>query len=87
MKATLLIDRMKHLDIQQADSMLTTLLDEAIATQTEIVMIRNGIPVARIVPGDIKSHSTQNYPLRGMPIAIAEYFDQPMPELWSALGE
>ena len=87
MKATLLIDRMKHLDIQQADSTLTTLLDEAIATQTEIVMIRNGIPVARIVPCNIKSHSTQNYPLRGMPIAIAEDFDQPMPELWSALGE
>jgi len=86
-KATLLIDRMKHLDIQQADSTLTTLLDEVIATQTEIVIIRNGIPVARIVPCDIKSNSTRNYPLRGMPIAIAEDFDQPMPELWEALGE
>ena len=65
---------MKHLDIQQAASTLTTLLDEVIATQTEIVMIRNGIPVARIVPCDLKPNSTQKYPLRGMPIAIAFIF-------------
>ena len=27
------------------------------------------------------------YPLRGLPIKIADDFDEPMPELWEALGE
>lgn len=31
--------------------------------------------------------STQNpYPLRGLPVTIAEDFDAPMPDLWDALG-
>lgn len=30
---------------------------------------------------------THHYPLRGLPIVIAEDFDEPMPELWRALGE
>jgi len=82
---------MKYLNIQETDSMLTSLLDEVTATQAEIVITRNGIPVARIVPCEreqkTKQTVTQHYPLRGMPITIAEDFDEPMPELWEALGE
>ncbi|WP_293149249.1 MULTISPECIES: hypothetical protein [unclassified Microcoleus] len=28
----------------------------------------------------------KHYPLRGMPLVIAEDFDEPMPDLWDALG-
>jgi prevent-host-death family protein len=78
---------MKYLKIQETDSTLTALLDEVTATQAEIVITRNGIPVARIVPCETKLNATQHYPLRGMPIRISEDFDEPMPELWEALDE
>ncbi|MEH2316099.1 type II toxin-antitoxin system Phd/YefM family antitoxin [Nostoc sp.] len=78
---------MKYLNIQDTDSTLTALLDEMAATQTEVVVTRDGIPVARIVPWQAKRTSTHYYPLRGMPIVIAEDFDESMPELWETLGE
>ncbi len=81
------IDGMKYIDIQKIDSTLTEILDELTATETEVVITREGIPVARIVPWQAKSTPTYHYPLRGMPITIAEDFDEPMPELWEALGE
>jgi hypothetical protein len=28
-----------------------------------------------------------NYPLRGLPLVVAEDFDEPMPELWEALSQ
>ncbi len=78
---------MKYLNIQDTDTTLTALLDEVAATQTEVVVTRDGIPVARIVPWQAKRTSTNRYPLRGMPIVIAEDFDEPMAELWETLGE
>ncbi|RCJ26443.1 type II toxin-antitoxin system Phd/YefM family antitoxin [Nostoc sp. ATCC 53789] len=78
---------MKYLNIQDTDSTLTALLYEVTATQTEVVVTRDGIPVARIVPWQAKQTSTHHYPLRGLPIVIAEDFDESMPELWEALGE
>ena len=33
------------------------------------------------------SAASYRYPLRELPITIAEDFDEPMPELWSALVE
>ncbi|QHG17945.1 type II toxin-antitoxin system Phd/YefM family antitoxin [Nostoc sp. ATCC 53789] len=81
------IGGMKYLNIQDTDSTLTALLYEVTATQTEVVVTRDGIPVARIVPWQAKQTSTHHYPLRGLPIVIAEDFDESMPELWEALGE
>ena len=78
---------MKYLNIQDIGSALTALLDEVATTQTEVVVTRDGIPVARIVPWQAKRTSTHHYPLRGMPIVIAEDYDEPMPELWETLGE
>jgi prevent-host-death family protein len=78
---------MKYLNIQETDSTLTSLLDEVTATQAEIILTRNGIPIARIVPCETEQKTTQHYPLRGMPIMISEDFDDSMPELWEALGE
>ena len=34
-----------------------------------------------------QSDSGKTYPLRGLPIAIDDDFDEPMPELWEALAE
>ena len=31
--------------------------------------------------------SEKTYPLRGLPITISDDFDEPMPEMWEALGE
>lgn len=78
--------RDEDLNIQETDSTLTALLDEVAATQTEIVITRNGIPIACMIPCETNQTATENYPLRGMPITIAEDFDEPMPELWDALG-
>lgn len=77
---------MKQLEVKETDTALATLLDEVTASKSEVVITRNGQPIARLVPCKIAS-STPNYPLRGMPIIISEDFDEPMPELWSALGE
>jgi antitoxin (DNA-binding transcriptional repressor) of toxin-antitoxin stability system len=78
---------MRYLNIQETDGALTALLDEVTATQDEIVITRNGAAIARIVPCQTKQAIRQHYPLRGMPITIAADFDEPMPELWEALGE
>jgi prevent-host-death family protein len=78
---------MKYLNIQETDRTLTALLDEVTAKQAEIVITRNGIPVAHIVPCETKQTAPQHYPLREMLITISEDFDEPMPELWGALGK
>jgi antitoxin (DNA-binding transcriptional repressor) of toxin-antitoxin stability system len=77
---------MKYLNMQETDVSLTEIVDEIVTTQSEIVITRNGLPVARILPCQT-SLSGKHYPLRGMPITIADDFDEPMPELWEALGE
>lgn len=40
------------------------------------------------VQADLSEKPSENlYPLRGLPIQIADDFDAPLPELWEALGE
>lgn len=78
---------MKYLNLEETDITLTAIVDEIAANLSEIVITRNGLPVARIVPYSISDTPKKNYPLRGMPIKIAPDFDEPMPELWDALGE
>lgn len=78
---------MNYINVQDTDITLTAILNELTATQTEVVITREGIPVARIVPWQAKPTSTHHYPLRGMPITIADNFDEPMLEFWEALGE
>ena len=78
---------MKYLNLQETDSELTAIVDEITANQSEVVITRKGLPVARIVPYGISDAPKKNYPLRGMPIAISADFDEPMPELWDAFGE
>jgi prevent-host-death family protein len=77
---------MKYFNMQEANISLTAIVDEVTATGSEIIITKNGLPVARILPCQI-SASEGNYPLREMPITIAADFDEPMPQLWEALGE
>jgi prevent-host-death family protein len=77
---------MKELEIQETDTTLMTLVDEVAANSSEVIITRNAKPIARIIPFEI-TLSKGNYPLRGIPISISEDFDEPMPELWEALGE
>ncbi len=78
---------MKYLNLEETDITLTAIVDEIAANPSEIVITRKGLPVARIIPYSISDRPTKNYPLRRMPIKIATDFDEPMPELWDALGE
>ncbi|WP_354635154.1 type II toxin-antitoxin system prevent-host-death family antitoxin [Planktothricoides raciborskii] len=78
---------MKYLNLQENNPELTAIIDEIAANQSEVIITRNGLPVARIVPYPISETPKKNYPLRGMPIKISDDFDEPMPELWDALGE
>lgn len=73
---------MRYLNIQETDVTLTAIVDEIAANQSEIVITRNGFPVARIVPYSISASPTKNYPLRGMPITISADFDEPISELF-----
>lgn len=41
----------------------------------------------QLFPYTTSDTSDKNYPLRGMPITISDTFDEPMSELWDALGE
>ncbi|MGG6270031.1 hypothetical protein ACQ4M3_32070 [Leptolyngbya sp. AN03gr2] len=38
-------------------------------------------------PKAIHSSESVSYPLRGLPIVVAEDFDEPMPELWESLSQ
>ncbi|MGL5807370.1 MAG: type II toxin-antitoxin system Phd/YefM family antitoxin [Xenococcaceae cyanobacterium] len=77
---------MKYINVQETEVSLAAIVDEITTTQSEIVITRNGLPVARITPCQT-TIPVGHYPLRGMPITIADDFDEPMPELWEALGE
>ena len=78
---------MKYLNLQEMDVTLTAIVEEIAATQSEVVITSNGSPVARILPYSISSSPPKHYPLRGMQITIDPSFDEPMSELWDALGE
>ena len=72
---------MKYLNVQEVNP---EIVNEVSDSQSEIVITRNGIPLARIVPYTTR---IKHYPLRGIPITISADFDEPMSDLWEALSE
>jgi len=78
---------MKQLEIEEFGINLARLIDEVRTNHSEIVITRNGKPIARILPCESTSLAEHNYPLRGMPITFSKDFDEPMPELWEALEQ
>jgi hypothetical protein len=43
-------------------------------------------PSVRVNASEVSTVLQKHYPLRGLPLVIAEDFDAPMPDLWDALG-
>jgi antitoxin (DNA-binding transcriptional repressor) of toxin-antitoxin stability system len=76
---------MKYLNVQDVNPSLASIVNEISVSQSEIVITRNGIPLAKIVP--YIASRIKHYPLRGMPITISADFDEPMTDLWEALSE
>lgn len=76
---------MKYLNVLEINPSIAAMVNEVSVSQSEIVITRNGIPLARIVPYVVSR--PKHYPLLGMPIKIAADFDEPMSDLWEALSE
>ena len=74
---------MRYLNISEARAKLLSLVDAV--GQEDIVITRRGQPVAKLVRYDKKTRAKNSYPLRGMPIHVADDFDEPLPGLWEAL--
>ncbi len=76
---------MKTMNISEVRSHLPALVEEIAKTHEELVVTRYGAPMVAIVPLDVHASEKPAYPLRGHTISVADDFDEPMPELWSAL--
>lgn len=76
---------MKYLDIVDAQKDLLMLLDEIAVSREEVMITRDGIAVAKISACEKTKLSASKYPLRGLPIYIADDFDEPLTELWEAM--
>lgn len=77
---------MKNLELLDTEISLNKLIDDIITNPCEVIITRNGLPIARLTPCQIDS-TIKHYPLRGKPVTIASDFDEPMPELWEAFEQ
>jgi len=78
---------MRSLSVSSARSSLPSLLDDVFIKHETIIISRKGKPVAQLTPIPSDTHMAESvrFPLRSIPISIAENFDEPDPELWEAL--
>jgi prevent-host-death family protein len=80
---------MRSLSVSSARSKLTSLLDDVLANHETIIISRKGKPVAQLTPipsGAYQDRATR-FPLRGIPISIAEDFDEPVSGLWEVFEQ
>ena len=75
---------MKALNISTARNTLPALVESVSTTRVPVVLLRYGKPAAMLVPIKVKTAQTNPYPLRDVPITVAEDFDAPVPNLWEA---
>ena len=78
---------MKTLAISEVRGQLPSLIEEVADTRETVVITRHGKPRACLVPYKSRSTGDTRYPLRGLPIEVADDFDEPMPGVWEALSE
>lgn len=78
---------MKYIDIADAQQYLLSLLQEIAVSHEKVTITRDGVAVGIILPFKGVKPEASKYPLRGLPIQIAEDFDEPLPELWEAIDE
>ena len=76
---------MKSLKISEVRNSLPRLLKRIKKTHETITILRYGKPIANIVPFEDINPEAEKYPLRGLPIHLADDFDEPLPELWDAI--
>lgn len=69
---------------QASDDVLQVLLSFLRQTRLSQSESSVSIDLAEISSGGLTAQ--KHYPLRGMPLVIAEDFDEPMSDLWDALG-
>jgi antitoxin (DNA-binding transcriptional repressor) of toxin-antitoxin stability system len=77
---------MKALNISEARNSLPALVASVSATHAPVVLLRYGKPAAMIVPVLAEDAEDDPYPLRKVPITVADDFDAPTPGLWEALA-
>lgn len=78
---------MKYIDIADAQQYLLSLLQEIAVSHEKVMITRDGVAVGMLLPSKEAKPEASKYPLRGLPIQIAEDFDEPLPELWEAINE
>lgn len=78
---------MKYIDIADAQQYLQSLLEEIAVSREKVTITHDGVAVGIILPSNPVKSEASKYPLRGLPIQIAEDFDEPLPELWEAINE
>lgn len=76
---------MKSLNISEVRLHLPDLIDGVAQNHEPILVMRYGAPMAMIVPITQGNTERTRYPLRGQSVTVAKDFDEPMPDLWSAL--
>ena len=74
-----------RLSISEVRRRLPSLADEVASRRQEILITRRGKPLARLVPCYRDDTDTESYPLRGLPIEIADDFDDPLTGLWESI--
>lgn len=77
---------MKALNISEARNTLPALVDAVSTTHAPVVLLRYGKPAAMLVPIAAEVAKEDPYPLRKVPLTIADDFDAPTPDLWAALS-
>ena len=76
---------MKALNISAARKALPALVESVSTTHAPVMLLRYGKPAAMLVPVQAGKPNNNPYPLRGVPIQIADDFDAPLSGLWDAL--
>ena len=60
---------------------------QALLTLLRLTQMRQSNPSVLVQSSEVSNPgSPKHYPLRGLPLVIAEDFDAPMTDLWDALG-
>ncbi len=78
---------MKKLNLSEVRQHLPFLVGDVGESGEEVVITRRGHPRARLVPFRPADAEQKAPSLRGLPIEIADDFDDPLPELWETLAD
>ena len=77
---------MKTHSISDLRNHLPSVIDDVTRTNEPVIIERYGKPVASIIPFKDETSTQSHHPLRGQSISVASDFDDPIPDLWNAVG-